>query len=283
MKINQFFSEILGANVRNPRWSWGAVEPVFNRIYLRVWGDQIETIRGKEFIPLDWDEYFEGYRSNGISERRAHVESIRNGSSGYGVVCTPSSDEADRKIHSFDADILLELGAVKKSGGRTLAEIVGRVPVAKLSRKPTGASTAGSDIAGLLRCKIEKTTRESLIDARVGQGKFRQDVLNQWKRRCAVSGCAIEEAIRASHIKPWRDSNNEERLDPENGLPLIATLDALFDAGLVSFSQSGKLLVSTRLPMREVKKLGLSEMKLSKKPSMQQNNYLDFHRGNIYE
>lgn len=278
MKINQFFSEVLGANVRNPRWSWGAVEPLFDRIYLRVWADQIETTRGKQFILLDWDKYFEGYRSNGIKERRDHVECLKNGSAGYGVVCAPTTEGAGRKIRNFDSKTLLQLGKPIKRKDRTVAEIISRVPVAKLKRNPSGASTTGSDIAQILRAKIEKTTKETLIDVRVGQGKFRQDVLNQWKRRCAVTRCTIEEAIRASHIKPWRDSNNTERLDPNNGLPLIATLDALFDAGLISFDPTGRILISDRIPLREANKLGLASMKLSKKPSAQANSYLDHHR-----
>lgn len=278
MKINQFFSEVLGANVRNPRWSWGAVEPLFDRIYLRVWADQIETTRGKQYILLDWDDYFEGYRSNGINERRDHVESLKNGSTGYGVVCEPTTEGTGRKIRDFDAETLLQLGKPIKRKDRTVAEIISRVPIAELKRNPSGASTTGSDIAQILRAKIEKTTKETLIDARVGQGKFRQDVLNQWKRRCAVTGCAIEEAIRASHIKPWRDSNIIERLDPNNGLPLIATLDALFDACLISFSPTGRILISDRIPSREVKGLRLADMELSKKPSPQIGCYLKHHR-----
>ena len=278
MKINKFYSDVLGANVRSPRWSWGAVEPLFDRIYLRLWADQIETSRGKQFILLDWDEYYEGYKSHGIQERRGHVESLKNGSAGYGVVCQPTIEGVGRKIRDFDSEILLKLGKPVKRKDRTVAEIISRVPVAKLRRNPTGTSTTGSDIAQILRAKIEKTTKETLIDARIGQGKFRQDVLNKWKRRCAVTGCAVEEAIRASHIMPWRDSSHEARLDPNNGLPLIATLDSLFDARLISFDQSGKILISDRIPPHEVKKLGLVNMKLSKKPSTYMNSYLKHHR-----
>lgn len=234
--------------------------------------------RGKEFILLDWDEYFEGYRSNGINERRGHVESLKNGSTGYGVVCEPTTEGAGRKIRDFDSDVLLKLGKPLKRKNRTVAEIISRVPVAKLKRSQTGATTTGKDIAQILRAKIEKTTKEILVNARVGQGKFRQDVLNQWKRRCAVTGCAVEEAIRASHIKPWRDSNNTERMDPNNGLPLIATLDALFDAGLISFDPTGSILISDRIPTCEVESLRLANMKLSKKPSRQMTPYLKHHQ-----
>ena len=278
MKINRFFSEVLGANVKNPRWSWGAVEPIFNRIYLRVWADEIETRGGKEFILLDWDEYFEGYRSKGIKERRDHVERLKTGAEGYGVVCEPTMDGPGRKILGFDSEVLLKLGTPTKRKNRTVAEIVSRVPVIQLKRSQSGSSTTGKDIAQILKSKVETTTKETLVDARVGQGRFRQQVLNQWNRRCAVTGCSIEEVIRASHIKPWRDSTNEERLDPANGLPLIATLDALFDAGLMTFDSGGIAILSDRIPEIEQQNLKLIGMKLAKKPTKETEQYLEYHR-----
>ena len=42
MTISQFYEEVLGANLANSRWSWGAVDPVANRVYLRVWKDELE-------------------------------------------------------------------------------------------------------------------------------------------------------------------------------------------------------------------------------------------------
>ncbi|MGO7165362.1 HNH endonuclease, partial [Rhizobium johnstonii] len=64
-------------------------------------------------------------------------------------------------------------------------------------------------------------------------------MLAQWHGRCAVTSCNLPAVLRASHIVPWREASNAERLDPENGLPLVATLDALFDVGLISFDDQG--------------------------------------------
>ena len=61
---------------------------------------------------------------------------------------------------------------------------------------------------------VDETTRQRLVEARLGQGRFRRQVLEKWHRRCVVSGCTLEDILRASHIKPWRESNNDERLDP---------------------------------------------------------------------
>jgi predicted restriction endonuclease len=51
----------------------------------------------------------------------------------------------------------------------------------------------------------------------------------------------------ASHIVPWRDSNDEEKLDVNNGILLSPNYDALFDKHLISFMDSGDILLSDKL------------------------------------
>jgi putative restriction endonuclease len=89
--------------------------------------------------------------------------------------------------------------------------------------------------------------------------------------------------IRASHIKPWSKCDNQERLDPENGLPLVATLDALFDRGFITFDQEGKLIVSTELAVDEVELFGLKEGTLRKTPSEKTGEFLEFHRTHVFK
>ena len=89
-----------------------------------------------------------------------------------------------------------------------------------------------------------ETTRQQLTAARVGQGKFRRDLLARWSSSCAVLGIKRPELLRASHIKPWTSSNNLERLDPANGLLLSAMYDNAFDALLISFADNGQLLLA---------------------------------------
>ncbi len=105
------------------------------------------------------------------------------------------------------------------------------------------------------------TVKARLIEARLGQGLFRKQVLKLWRACCAVTGVSTVEAIRASHIQPWRESDNADRLDPNNGIPLVATLDALFDRGLISFDSMGMMLISNRLDKAECELLGLIETK----------------------
>ncbi|MBV7433886.1 HNH endonuclease [Cardiobacteriaceae bacterium TAE3-ERU3] len=55
-----------------------------------------------------------------------------------------------------------------------------------------------------------ETERESLIKARKGQGKFRDELKKYWSNACAVTGCQAVDLLRASHIKPWCASDNTE-------------------------------------------------------------------------
>jgi putative restriction endonuclease len=124
------------------------------------------------------------------------------------------------------------------------------------------------------------TTKEQLVLARIGQGVFRKSVLSRWNYRCAVTGSSL--VIRASHIKPWRACDDSERLDPNNGLPLVATLDALFDSHLITFKPSGVIQMSERIPTFERKCLGITvDMKLRREPTLEMRAYLESHRENL--
>jgi hypothetical protein len=124
----------------------------------------------------------------------------------------------------------------------------------------------------------KSTDYEALVLARRGQGRFRAAVERIWRGRCAVSGCIVPEVLRASHIQPWRASNDWERLDGNNGLLLNATLDALFDKAFISFDQDGKIMISPRLSAGDENVLTLRGMSLSSKPTKEQNYYLEAHR-----
>ena len=96
------------------------------------------------------------------------------------------------------------------------------------------------DLAAIARDTPDETERDALTKARIGQGKFRADLVAAWGKgeRCALTSIAVPEVRIASHIKPWRDCTNAERLDPMNGLLLAAHADRLFDRYLLSFEAS---------------------------------------------
>ncbi len=124
--------------------------------------------------------------------------------------------------------------------------------------------------------KLSDTEREQLIQARRGQGLFRDRLLDYWKK-CCVTSCDLQMVLRASHIKPWRQSSNEERLDKFNGLLLTPNVDALFDKGLISFSDSGEMLLSPQVSRKMLQVLiGKTEARI--KVKVEHKKYLKYHR-----
>lgn len=285
MNITHFFTNTLGAKLRTP-YRWGAINDMTNYVFLRVWEDNIESIPDGERIlvlPNQPRLPSASYKAS-FNERRRHLELIQSGAAGFGVLCTaadPKTTKA-RKIDTFDEMTLLQLGAVTEENGRIYAHIDARVPVEELPGQRTDCSTLIEDVRIIVRKKIEPTTKEALVSARVGQGIFRAQVLELWNDRCSVTRSATVAAIRASHIKPWRYSTDEERLDPNNGLPLVASLDALFDAGLISFESSGDLIVSSVLSESERQIFGLNALSLTKTPTRKTARYLEYHRDSVF-
>lgn len=94
---------------------------------------------------------------------------------------------------------------------------------------------------------ISETQRLQLAKARVGQGFFRKQVMLLGPS-CRVTGVEDSRLLIASHIKPWRDSSNEERISGYNGIMLSPHVDALFDEALISFEQDGTMLTHRALP-----------------------------------
>jgi putative restriction endonuclease len=129
---------------------------------------------------------------------------------------------------------------------------------------------------------MPETEKETLVKARRGQGKFRADLL-LIEHACRVTRVDNPTHLVASHTKPWRDCENDERLDPENGFMLTPTIDHLFDRGFISFENNGKLLISNSAHTESMHKLGLkydSEINLGTF-SEGQKHYLDWHRESI--
>ena len=124
----------------------------------------------------------------------------------------------------------------------------------------------------------DATTRSQLVEARIGQGDYRRRLLKLWGSQCAVTGVGISEALIASHIKPWADSSNAERLDKFNGLILSASIDRLFDQGLISFYDTGQIIANKAMDAGELLKLGISGAAKLRFVRNEHKPYLAYHR-----
>jgi hypothetical protein len=129
---------------------------------------------------------------------------------------------------------------------------------------------------------IRETERLALVQARRGQGIFRDNV-RTIERACRITRVERAEHLIASHVQPWRDSSNEQRLDGENGLLLTPTVDHLFDKGFISFEDSGQLIVSPVADQRSLKRMGIDAQGRVNVGAFSegQRRYLDFHRENV--
>ena len=127
----------------------------------------------------------------------------------------------------------------------------------------------------------KRTEIETLIKARLGQGSFRQNVLEQYPS-CPLTGLDIQPLLIASHIKPWSVCNNNERLDPFNGLMLAPNIDALFDKGLITFDTDGTIKIHPTINPENQKRLGISpNMKLKIRPKSKK--YFEYHRNHVFQ
>jgi len=128
---------------------------------------------------------------------------------------------------------------------------------------------------------ISATEREATVRQRVGQNLFREGLMALWGGRCAITGLDVPELLRASHAKPWADSNDLERLDVYNGLLLAAHWDAAFDAGLVTVGAGGALVSSPALRESSHAVLGFTSA-MGVRLQHQHHPYFQWHRDHVF-
>lgn len=126
------------------------------------------------------------------------------------------------------------------------------------------------------------TEQEQIVSSRLGQGSFRRNVIRLWGS-CSITGLQNVSLLRASHIKPWKNSNNEERLTPYNGLLLIPDYDFLFDRGYISFKNDGSILVSQRLSAFARRVFDVRDDLRLRGVFPENKGYLEFHRSNVFK
>ncbi|MEL7146055.1 MAG: HNH endonuclease [Bacteroidota bacterium] len=123
------------------------------------------------------------------------------------------------------------------------------------------------------------TERSGLVKSRVGQGAYRKSILHRWSYKCAVTEFRNTKILIASHIVPWCDASDDQRLDVDNGILLSPDFDALFDKQLISFENNGKIIVPQQT--KELIKLGITGKERIKNLSEGNKKYLEVHRNGL--
>lgn len=132
------------------------------------------------------------------------------------------------------------------------------------------------------RTDLTPSAKRDLLNARNGQGVFRAN-LGRVESACRLTGLLDRRHLRATHIKPWRKSDDAEKLGGYNGLLLSPHLEHLFSRGYLSFSDSGELLVSRNLNPAVLDKWGLRLPRYVDAFRPEQCWYLDYHRREVFE
>lgn len=126
--------------------------------------------------------------------------------------------------------------------------------------------------------EITSTDKSMWVKTRVGQGHFRELLIEHWGQ-CALTGYMATNFLVASHIKPWRAANDVERLDAFNGILLLPNLDKAFDLGYISFNEKGAVKLSEFIEAPE--RLGITDgMGIQLTP--QHQDYMAYHREHIF-
>jgi len=130
---------------------------------------------------------------------------------------------------------------------------------------------------------IPETEKESIIKSRKGQGLYREKLLKKYDSKCVVTGIDNTKLLMASHIKPWAISNNLDRIDVENGLLLSPNMDKLFDCKLITFTPSGKMIVSSFIGKENENKLHIDkQITVDLKATNKLLEYLEYHRDVLF-
>ena len=247
-------------------------------------GNKIWVIEGRA-VPREYRIVDMGTIFNVVSEKRP--ERYRTSEQEDGLTIQFRNDEFGDPIDVTNYDWFRNLRAKLQNfsyGFTRLTDVdnIKELETTWNSRGTVASSPALVDVENILNDETrDSTTKKRLVDARLGQGRFRDQLELRWGNACAVTRCKLSSVLRASHIKPWRHSGDDERLDNNNGLLLAAHIDALFDTGFITFRDDGKLLMSKEIPSSEVIKLQLGGS-LSKKLTNGEKKYLQHHRKYVY-
>lgn len=160
------------------------------------------------------------------------------------------------------------LAAIPPELGRLLEREIGFAPAPAIVAQHNQPDGVEIELPGIEeweqveRHKIEtsplpETERAALIKSRLGQGRFKTNV-SRYENRCRITQVSNPVHLIASHIKPWRESSNEERLSAGNGLLLTPTIDHLFDRGFISFDDSGETLISPIADTDSLRRMGVN-------------------------
>ncbi len=209
-----------------------------------------------------------------LPERYSPIQSTGHGN--QGAYLSEISETLARK--------LLEL-ADRKLVGLVMPSMIREPSVESVTADPLVILEWEDKIQAAIanRTAVPETTRNALILARRGQGVFKEAVA-MFESACRITRVDNSTHLIASHIKPWRESTDDERLAGGNGLMLTPSIDHLFDRGLISFADEGEVIISPVADRVSLRRMGVECERpiLTGRFNSDQKHFLDYHRTQIF-
>lgn len=96
----------------------------------------------------------------------------------------------------------------------------------------------------VLRGNYKVSNTEATVQTRGKYQKiFRDQILLNYDFKCAITGIKTQSLLTAAHILRWADNENE-RLNPKNGICLSSLMDDCFEKGLITIDENYKVQLS---------------------------------------
>ncbi len=161
-----------------------------------------------------------------------------------------------------------------------VAALAGKLAVSE----PMRLREEPEDFAVLSEAGMNSVDRAVITKSRgIAQRLFRGNLLRLWQGSCAVTSVQEPRVLRSGHIKPWAKSNMQEKVDHFNGLLLVPNLDALFNEGLISFQNDGRVLVSQDWHADDKRRMNINPDLRLRTVHSESWHYLEYHRDVVFE
>jgi putative restriction endonuclease len=131
------------------------------------------------------------------------------------------------------------------------------------------------EINGIPESELPKEgkMREQWVKVRVNQAFFRKTILASYNDTCCITGVQQKEFLVAGHISPW-NSDEKNRLNPQNGIAINALHDRAFETGLLTITPSFKIKISSILKKQNTEVIKEYFMRYDNKPIILPSRFL---------
>jgi len=240
-----------------------------------------QPYKNSKKIPQLWNERIS--KINGLNEQVIYFSLEEQTQIAGPRIYVKSEDDAYELIRELSLPNITYLSAIKLKDSEDNIHYYFRLFVDYFGENQHQVNIKKEEDSILKQEHISKEKKDQIIQARKGQGKYRDNLLKECPF-CPITLISDDRLLIASHIKPWVKSDINEKTDPKNGFMLTPTYDHLFDRGFISFTEDKKILISPWLSKMTCLRLNIAPNKQYSMLIVEgRENYLKYHRENIFK